>query len=339
MDVSALKNYIAENDKVEDILKSLGCHDIKKHGNCFRCANPDGDNVGACNVFLPSLSVVNYTRDLDSISEYHDLFTLVQFYRECSFFDALKYVCECLGISTYYDFDEGLPKSIILTKQLLHMINEDSTSEQDCKLKPISEKILSYYYPCVNDFFKNDGISYKVQKLFQIGYDASTNRITIPIRNYDGVLVGVKGRWFGDIPKNSDIQKYVYIEPCNKGQILFGLDKTYNAIMHEHICYVGESEKFVMQLYSYGVLNVVSTGGKTITRHQIEMLSRMCVDVVLCFDQDVEKTELQNIANRFLGNVNVFAMIDEEGLLNEHESPSDNIDNWDLLKKRIIKLR
>ena len=354
MDVSALKEYSVDNDCVGTILDSLGCKEVKRHATFYTSCNADGgDNSNAVNVFLPSLAVVDYTRDLDKVSSIHDLFTLVQFYKDCSFFEALKYVCEYIGISPYHDFDEDLPESLKITRTLMQMIYNDDEGEPDKPLKPIPDCILSYYLPCVNDFFKNDGIFYNVQKTFEIGYDPCTNRITIPIRNYDGKLIGVKGRWFGDIPEGSDIQKYLYLEPCNKGQVLYGLDKTYPHIQTSHCVYVGESEKFVMQLYSYGDKNCVATGGKTISNHQIEMLSRMCVDVILCFDNDVDRDELQSIANRFLGAVNVYAMLDdgedeedgenvedgEKRLMVGHESPSDHYNTWMAMKERLIKLR
>lgn len=339
MDITLLKEYIVDNDCVSTILDSLGCKEIKRHEGRFTAQNPDGDNPQAVNVFLPSLIVVNYTRDLDSISKYHDIFTLVQFYKQCSFFEALKWTCDAIGLSLYHDFDEDLPESIKITRTLMQMIYDDNDGEPDPPLSPISEQILSYYSPFVNDFFKNDGISYNVQKTFEIGYDQYSNRITIPIRNYDGKLIGVKGRWFGDIPEGSDIQKYLYLEPCNKGQVLYGLDKTYSHIQTSHCVYVGESEKFVMQLYSYGDKNCVSTGGKTITRQQIEMLSRMCVDVILCLDKDVGLDELKNIGERFIGAVNVYAMIDTDETLDDHESPSDDIEKWKKLKNCLVKMR
>ena len=338
MDVSALKDYLFENDKIESVLSSLGCHHIKKHGDKIICANPDGDNLGAVNVYLPSLHVENYTRDLDSVSKYHDLFTLVQFYRHCEFFEALRYVCDCTGVDIYSDFEEDVPEELVLIR-LAKAELTGTKYEPDRPLKPIDERILSYYIPCVNDFFKNDGISYNVQKMFEIGYDQCTNRITIPIRNYDGKLIGVKGRYYGRVSEDSPVQKYLYIEPCNKGQVLFGLDKTSQYIQSEKTVYVGESEKFVMQLFSYGDKNCVSVGGKNITRQQIELLSRLCTKVVLCFDKDVSLDELKKISERFLGVVSVYAIVDNQNTLSEHESPSDNREKWEVLKGCLTELR
>lgn len=339
MDIQALREHIVLNELVPTILESLGCHNIKSHGSYFSCANPDGDNVNSCNVFLPSLAVVNYTRDLDSVSEHHDIFTLVQFYKECDFFNAVKYICDCLGISTYHDFEQDLPESIILTRELTKMIDEDNSTQSDKPLHPIPEGILSYYISCVNDQFKNDNVSYSVQELFELGYDQCTNRITIPIRNYDGMLVGIKGRYFGDIPEKSDIQKYLYLEPCNKGQILFGLDKTKNKIEGCNSVYVGESEKFVMQLYSYGDCNCVATGGKTISQQQINLLSRLCDNIIFCFDKDVKTEELKTIADKFLDCNNIYSLVDKNGILFDHESPSDDPVKWRELKKSVVKIK
>lgn len=339
MDIERLKEYIFENDKIGLILESLGCHHIRYSSGKVICANPDGDNIGAVNIYLPDLNVVNYTRNLDSVSRYHDIFTLVQYYLDLDFFKAIGYVCDAIGISTYHDFDEDLPESIILTRTLMGLINDGEVEESDKPLKPIPEEILGYYHNCVNDMFLNDGITYDVQQAFEIGYDPHTNRITIPIRNYDSRLVGVKGRLFQETIGDQEV-KYIYIEPCNKSKVLFGLDKSFDAIKKHGTCFVGESEKFVMQLFSYGDANCVSTGGKTISRSQIEMLSRLCADIILCFDKDVEQIELECIADKFIGNVNVYAIVDDKNILKDHESPSDNEEKWNRLKNEcIIKIR
>lgn len=339
MDIQELKNHILNYDLVPTILESLGCHHIKKHENYYSCANPDGDNQGSVNVSTSTLGVVNYTRDLDTVSPYHDIFTLVQFYQGCNFFSAVQYICNRLGLSVYHDFNEGLPESIALSKMLVEMIDSDAQVEPDKPLKPISEKILSYYIQCVNDQFLSDNITYNTQQLFELGYDPYSNRITIPIRNYDGKLLGVKGRWFGEIPEGSDLQKYIYLEPCSKGRVLFGLDKSCDEIERNRTVYVGESEKFVMQLFSYGDMNCVSTGGKTISRHQIDLLSRLCDKVVLCFDKDVGVDELKNIADKFIEYIEVWAMVDEDGLLGKKESPSDDPEKWEKMKECLIKVR
>lgn len=84
---------------------------------------------------------------------------------------------------------------------------------------------------------------------------------------------------FGKAQKDGEL-KYLYIEPTNRSKVLYGLNHTYDAIQRAHKVYVGEAEKSVMQLWSMGMCNAVATGGKRVSRQQIDMLTRLCVDVV-----------------------------------------------------------
>lgn len=325
MDIPAMKEYILENNYAPVILEKLGCHHIKDKGDYISCANKDGDNPNAITLYLnTNLTVVNYTRTLNINKKSHDIFDLAEFYLNINFFEAVKQLCDWIDLSYYKDWNEDLPESLRITKLLMELDNTTSIDTDDnTPLKPIPDHILSYYYPYVNDMFKNDGISYEIQRLFEIGYDDQTNRITIPIRDELSNLVGIKGRLFAKELKENDI-KYLYIEPCNKSKILYGLDKSYNHIKEKQCVYIGESEKFTMQLWTMGFNNVVSTGGKQISQYQINMLSRLCADIIICFDKDVTEQELQDIADRFVDSVKVYALIDKDNILNEKESPSDD---------------
>lgn len=325
MDIPAMKEYILENNYAPVILEKLGCHHIKNKGDYITCGNADGgDNSCAVTVYLnTNLTVVNYTRTLNINKKSHDIFDLAEFYLNINFFEAVKQLCDWCDLDYHADLNEELPESIKITKMILELNNGVDVEDDYSPVKPINEKILNYYYPYVNDLFKKDGISYTTQQIFEVGYDDFTNRITIPIRDELGYLVGIKGRLFAKELKENDI-KYLYIEPCNKSKILYGLDKSYNHIKEKQCVYIGESEKFTMQLWTMGFQNVVSTGGKQISQYQIDMLSRLCVDIIICFDKDVTEQELQDIANRFIDGVKVYALIDKDNILNKKESPSDD---------------
>lgn len=324
MDIQRLKEHILEGDYVAQILESIHCHHIRKHNSStpyITCANPDGDNQSAILIYLNDyLTTLDYTRNIGN--EKTDLFSLIEFFRDCSFFEAVKFVCDCIDLDYYHDFDADLPESIKLSKMILEMQNDSSVTEDDnIPVKPISEKILSYYRHTVNDMFQADGIDYETQQLFEIGYDDETNRITIPIRDEIGTLVGVKGRLFSQDVANQN--KYIYLEPTPRNKILYGLNFTYQSIKEKGVCYVGEAEKSCMQLWSMGIFNSVAIGGKKISSIQIEKLTRLCVDIVFLFDKDVEKEELDQIAKRFIKEINVYAVIDTENILDEKESPTD----------------
>jgi DNA primase len=335
MDIKLLKTYIFENNKIEDILQEIGCHSIKFHSSngYWTCGNPDGDNRQAIIVYSnENLNCINYTRNIGTPS---DLLTLVCYNKQLSFFEGLKFVCGILGIDYYHNFEEDVPESLRITKLLYSMQQGNLDQEDDRPLKPISEKILSYYYPCVNQMFADDGIDFKTQQIFELGYDQETNRITIPIRSEIGDLIGIKGRLFKkDISENE--QKYLYIEPCARGKILYGLDKTYPYIKKTGKCFIGESEKFTQQLWSMGVYNSVATSGKKISVHQIEKLTRLNAELIFAFDKDVTKKEIEDIADRFVSGVLIWYLFDDKNILDEKESPSDSWVKWQRLNKECL---
>lgn len=341
MDIKELKTYIYNNRYVEQILESIGCHHIKYHtsNRYWTCANADGDNNGAIVIYDNEyLLCTNYTRQMINGTRKTDIIDLVCYTKKLSFPDGLKFICEEIGISYYHDFEDDIPESFKVLK-LIEEMGMGSTVNNDKPLKPIDEHILSYYKPYVNDLFSNDGIDYDTQKIFEVGYDEESNRYTIPIRSELGDLVGVKGRYFErDVPAGS--MKYIYIEPCARSKILYGLNKTIDYIKSKGCVYVLESEKAVMQLWGYGYRNSVSTGGKELAQYQIDMLVRLGSTIIFCFDKDVTKDELENLANRFPDGVPLFYMYDEDNILNEHESPSDSSIKWQyMVKNNIYKLR
>lgn len=341
MNAKDLKNYIYENHFAQHILENIGCHHITYHstGDYWTAANKDGDNKQAIvlrnNDFL---YCENYTRQMTTSSRATDIIDLICFTLQLSFPDSLKYICNEIGISYYHDFDEDMPESFKILK-LLEDMDSNIDEEKDRPLKPICEDILSYYRIYVNDLFYKDNIDYRTQIEFEIGYDELTNRITIPIRSEIGDLVGVKGRLFKENLEDDEM-KYIYIEPCARAKVIYGLYKTITYIKQIGRIYVGESEKFSMQLWSYGYKNSGATGGKKLSQYQIEMLVRLGVDIVLCFDQDVTKAELEELANRFPDGVPLFYMFDEDKILNEKESPSDSLIKWKHMNdNNIYKLR
>ena len=256
------------------------------------------------------------------------------FIKDLSFSNGLKYICDVLGIDYYKNPDEDLPESLRITK-LIYEMQSNYDIEEDKPLKPISEKILTYYKSYVTDMFANDGIDYMTQEEFEIGYDPETNRITIPIRDEIGSLIGIHGRLFKKVIENDD-KKYLYIESCAKGKILYGLYKTHQYIKKSNKCYVVESPKGTMQLWSMGIYNSTSTFGTKITSQQIEKLTRLGVDLIFCYDKDVTKLEIEKIADRFIDGVNIWYIFDDKGILNDKESPSDDSMKWQRLCKECL---
>lgn len=344
MEIQELKNYILENHKVEDVLLALGCHHVAHRNGSphsyYTCGNPDGDNPNAITVYENTyLRTINYTRNIEQNAIPADIISLVQHFCKCSFFHAVKQICDWVGLSYYHNFDQDLPESLRLTKLLRQLSGGEEDSPDNTPLRPIPEALLRYYHPWVNDMFYADHISYTTQRTFEVGYDSQSNRITIPIRDEMGTLVGVKGRLFAHAVPEGEV-KYTYLERVNRSRILYGLHLTYPYIKRAGKVYVGESEKSVMQLWDMGVCNAVATGGKKVSSCQIEMLTRLCADVVFLFDQDVKKPELQFLADKFVSGVPVYALLDNTGILGEKESPTDSPEKFRrLVQSGIVKLK
>ena len=342
MDVQYLKQKILDDGKVTDILQELGCPHIRERNGMVQCCNPDGgDNPSAVCVYLnENLTTLDYTRQLlsDGQTRTTDLIDFVCWAQKINFFAALKWICSTCGYD-YYEEPQQLPESLQILQMLTKMNKESASEEEDnTPLKPIPEKVLLYYLPYGNYLFEKDGISLATQKEFEIGYDAQTNRIVIPIRDEFGSLISVKGRLLQEHIEEGQ-SKYLYLFNCNKARILYGLYQNLDAILRQGKVYVGESEKFVMQLYDMGYYGI-ATGGSKISKHQINMLTRLGVQIIFAYDKDIAKEQLDNIASQFVDGVPVYAIIDDDDILDDKQSPSDDKNKWlHLIKNNIYKLR
>jgi DNA primase len=345
MDIRGLKEFLAsEPEKIIYLLEEMGCHHIKQHSSFeedyITFGNPDGDNQQACTIYLNQfLLTVNYTRQISSSKQSSDFIDLVMFYKECGLFESLKWITKTADIDYYKDFSNGELPLLKLLRELKEELakskNKDEEEESSIKHKP--EAILSYYFPHVNDLFLDDGVDYGTQRIFNIGFDPLTNRITIPVLDEIGNLIGVKSRYFErDAPEG---QKFFFLESCPRNKVLFGYYLTQDYIKQENKCYVFEAEKSVMVAWSHGYKNSIATMGKKIGKVQIDKLSRLGVDIILAFDKDVELEELQEIANRFPHWVNVYVLYDSENLMQEKMSPCDDMKIFEYMTKNcVIKL-
>jgi DNA primase len=322
MEIKELKSYIVDNDKVLPILESLECQHIKYHSNGYWTFGnpPPSDNPTAVTLYK-DLGVVNYTKELSKPS---DLITLIEFYKGINFFHALKWLHEFLGLDPNAEHDPNVPESIRITKMLLGMKN-GKTEEDQGVIKILPEIMLSYYHiPIVNDMFAKDGIDYPTQVEFELGYCDTSNRIVIPVRTNTGELCGFKGRLMKEVLDPQE-QKYLYLEPCPKSHLLFNIHRSYDYIKKKGLCFIGESEKFTMQLWSAGIYNSVAIGGHEFSKRQVESLYRLGVELVIAFDKDITEKQIIKECDKFLPGIKINYLLDKDGLMKDKSSPSDDM--------------
>src|ERR1019366_2234845 len=114
--------------------------------------------------------------------------------------------------------------------------------------------------PAYKKYMYDRGFNSDTLKRWEIGYDKLSERITIPIRDHNGVLVGFKGRSYKEntIPKymilgdyNENQNRYGF-QPYKKSQYIFGLDEfRYNTICYDVIIVEGELNVLAMTQHGY----------------------------------------------------------------------------------------
>ena len=157
------------------------------------------------------------------------------------------------------------------------------------------ESILDTYGHLPNKRFLDDHISLRTQRRFGIGYDTESNRITIPVRNEVGELIGVKGRRNDDFDEYGP--KYLYLIPAQSSLTLYGYSSNYEYLYNDLVI-LTESEKSVMQAYSYHCRNVVALSGDAVSDKQVKLIHQLSpAKIVVALDSDLEDKYTNKIIN------------------------------------------
>lgn len=278
-------------DKPEYIVELLERYEFEKvrmHNDEIRCAYGEGSNPTAIQLRLKNndgLFIKDYSRDISC-----DIFSYIIKTRKADFKEVLNTVKQILGIDSYMYFEPS-------RSAFGGFYNKIKRQAQALQVKVYPEKTLDeFVYGCQLRFLR-DNISYETQQAFQIGYDVISQRITIPIRNIYGELIGVKGRLAGE--QEDDEPKYMYIYPCPMSSTLFGYCQNYEFINEGKTILIGESEKFVMQCYSYGIRNCVAIGSNSLSSTQCRLLLELNPEkVVFMLDKDLPPEITEHNAER-----------------------------------------
>lgn len=144
--------------------------------------------------------------------------------------------------------------------------------------------VNEYGKPKLVKYILDRGFTPETLNKYQFGLDHISKRITIPIRNIDGFLVGYKGRSLTKIPKYMNIgdrEKLQYgFEPYKVGEHVFLL---YSADEHVIVC---EGELDAIKLRESGFGGAVALGGSAVTETQIKLIVQSASECVLLLDDD-----------------------------------------------------
>lgn len=117
-------------------------------------------------------------------------------------------------------------------------------------------------------------------------YDRFRARLMFTLRDQRSNAVGFSGRI---LEANPDQAKYINTSETPvyiKGNVLYGLDVTKEAIKKEDAAIVVEGELDLISSFQAGVSNVVAIKGSALTEGQVQLLKRYTQNLILALDMD-----------------------------------------------------
>ena len=137
--------------------------------------------------------------------------------------------------------------------------------------------------------------NYDIKKLLDLGlvnsvngktYDMFTRRITFPLWDKDGNIVGFSARVYRN---EKDVSKYMNSRESKlfkKGETLYNYHKAKDIAKREKKIIVVEGFMDAIRISSIGIKNVVALQGTAMTTEQVQLLKKLRVKVILCLDND-----------------------------------------------------
>lgn len=326
MDTVSLKKYIYENNKIEYVLQEIGCGNIKYHSNkdFYSCSNYNGDNPGAVNVKnCPQLWVTNWTRQ-NEFPEGSDIFNLVQYNKQCSFVESVKYLHKILDLDySPYKKQEKKEKfdPLNVFKRVLSARRRVDVNE----IHAISDEALNDYVPMLHISWFREGVMPWTREKFGIAYSYKHKRVVIPLRSWlDGALLGFNQRTTVENYEELGVSKYFITPSYQKSLNLYGLWENREEIEQKRYVVIVESEKSVLKRHSLNDGTCVALQGKTLSDEQLRIILGLDVDeVIVALDNDVPIEEVRYICEKFYCFRKVSYVKDSWDLLDKKDSPCD----------------
>lgn len=350
-DLQTIRERIYKEEKIQDVLEALGCWGIstEQGGKLFVAGLPDGDNERSVQVKnTPSLTSNIRSKGISG-----------------SIFDVISYILyeakseddkkACLSKSkfwlcnklNYLEYIDGFYK---LTKEKekpqpnrwLHKLQKNRNKEDGItdENEILPESVLDQYGNIPYLGWYNEGLSLRTQKLFGVGIDVRSDRVTFPVHNKSGQLIGVKGRYIGNDPVVNDKYKYLYIQPCNKSIEFYNLHRALPHIKRLKEAIVVEGGKTTWYLTQWGFKNCISIEGDSMSDEQIRILKNLGIGIkfVFAYDKDKDAKFIVNEVSRLTGRLR-YGIYDKDNLLSDKDSPTDKgYDVWTSLYENKFKI-
>jgi DNA primase len=265
-----------------------------------------------------------------------DVITFYMKIENLSFKEAVKNLCEKLGIN--YEYSKS--KEIKPTAEIKKILDINRIALNFFK------KHLKNNKP-VLDYLFNRGLKEKTIDIFDLGYaprgshlrdylftlgfsledlkkaglinekeeDKFQGRIIIPLIDHNKKLIGFTGRIF---PESDYGPKYLNSPETilfKKSKFIYGLVYALEELNKEKELIITEGQFDVMLAYQYSVKNIAAISGTSITLDHINIIKKYTQNIALAFDNDEAgfKAELKSALLAFSKNINVYKIVFQEG--------------------------
>lgn len=325
------------------------------------CHNPPGEGSRKLYFYENSDLFKCYT-DCDCAFDIFELtikVAQIQSNRKMDLNDAVRYLTAKFNIVIALDDTEDIGLADWQYLIAYDKINDIPTVNQVPQLKEYDKRILgplainpNYLTPWINDHIKPQILAHA-----QIGYNFSTDQISIPHFDKDGRFIGLRGRTM----VKEDAERFGKYRPMiiNKQQYnhslglnLYNLNNSKDNIKRMGKAIVFESEKSTLQFQSYfGLENDISVAccGSSVSSYQIQLLIEDSVqEIIIAFDRQFQalgdnefnrlKAKLLGLHKKYKNEVLISFIFDKHLITSYKASPTDEGPEkfMQLFKERII---
>ena len=297
-------NKIRSNTNIVDIIGSyLPLH---KKGKDYKCVCPFHDDHS------PSMSISEDKQIYKcfACNAAGNVFTFVQNYENVSFAEAVQIVASKIGYNLTGTFQIPTNNKFKDEHKLMELVNMFYQNNLNTSFGLPAKKYLEsrgINDQTINDFQiglsldSNTSLSdllvkkgYKEELLEKLGlvnisggklYDTFKGRITFPLHDYEGNIIGFSCR----IYRGEDEAKYVNTKETylyKKGDNLFNYHRASTAAKKEHVLIMVEGQLDAIRVYESGIKNVCALMGTALTKEQINLIKKLRSSVILCLDGD-----------------------------------------------------
>jgi len=196
--------------------------------------------------------------------------------------------CKAKGNLRQFLHAMGLPKEryqqvlSTLSKQTRSNTRHRVIATNEQELQPIPEYLLGLFDKCPLALL-DEGFEESVLRYFEVGYDDSHRRITYPLRDHQGTLVGISGRTVDDIKPRYKVYNWEFKEwglsdvRLPKSEVLWNAHRVYPTTHFSkgEKLFIVEGFKACMWLVQAGYPNVVALMGSYLSPTQLEILEHM----------------------------------------------------------------